>query len=63
MNIPGMFSMGFQRRAVFQYLATKLLKDYDSSVQTQTLEDILPDQQKNNPRPMINREDLFTRTD
>jgi len=38
--------MGFQCRAVFQYLATKLLKDYDSSVQTQTLEDILPDQQK-----------------
>jgi hypothetical protein len=41
-----MFSMGFQRRAVFQYLATKLLEDYDSSVQTKTREDILPDQQK-----------------
>lgn len=63
MNIPVMFSMGSQRRAVFQYLATKLLKDYNSSVQTKPREDILPDQPKNSPKPMINREDLFIRTD
>jgi hypothetical protein len=55
--------MGSQRRAVFQYLATKLLKDYNSSVQTKPREDILPDQPKNSPKPMINREDLFIRTD
>jgi len=55
--------MGTQPRAVFQYLATKLLKDYDYSVHTKTRKDVLPDQQKNSPRPMINREDLFIRTD
>jgi peptide subunit release factor 1 (eRF1) len=46
MNIPAMFSMGSQRRAVFQHLATKLLKNYDYSVQNKTRKDILPEQQK-----------------
>jgi hypothetical protein len=55
--------MGSKRRAVFQCLATKLLKDYDYSVQTKTRKDVLPEQQKNSPRPVINREDLFIRTD
>ena len=63
MNVPVMFTMGSHRRAVISILATKLLKDYDCSVQNETREDILSDQKKINRRYTINQEDLFIRND
>ena len=55
--------MGSHRRAVISILATKLLKDYDCSVQNESREDILSDQKKINRRYTINQEDLFIRND